>query len=160
MILRQWATSREMATPHNDHWHRLGMLHNSTYYYAVLKKYQSRRRVSLAHQDRTETPAWPRRYLQQPLGTCKLAKHKAGREKGQVTPLLGKCGENIGRKSGSESDTRGFQHHQLTIPSPLAVQLCSAEYRPYLGVGTTGPSQLNCLKDTEVQFPLRMCTGF
>lgn len=53
--------------------------------------------MNLAHQDRTETPAWPRRYLQQPLGTCKLAKHKAGRKKGgQEKPLLGKCRENIG----------------------------------------------------------------
>lgn len=88
-----------MATPHNDHWHRLGMLHkSSTYYYVVLKKYQSRRRVNLAHQDRTETPAWPRRYLQQPLGTCKLAKHKAGHKKGkgQEKNVIGK---NLGGKN-------------------------------------------------------------
>lgn len=45
--------------------------------------------MSLAHQDRTETPAWPRRYLQQPLGTCKLAKHKAGREKGAGNSVTG-----------------------------------------------------------------------
>ena len=95
-ILRQWVTSREMATPHNDHWHRLGTLHkSSTYYYVAVKKYHSRRRVNLAHQDRRETPAWPRRYLQQPLGTCKLAKHKAGHKKGrgQEKTLLGKFQE-------------------------------------------------------------------
>lgn len=128
-------TSREMATPHNDHRHRLGMLHDSTYYYAVLKKYQSRRRVSLAHQDRTETPAWPRRYLQQPLGTCKLAKHKAGRKKGgQEKPLLGKCRGNIGGNQAFNQILGASCIIDRQPHLPLAIKLLdSTEYRLNLG---------------------------
>lgn len=59
-ILRQWVTSREMATPHNDHWHRLGMLHkSSTYYYVALKKYQSRRRVNQLIRQKRDSPGLP-----------------------------------------------------------------------------------------------------
>lgn len=58
--------------------------------------------MNLAHQDRTETPAWPRRYLQQPLGTCKLAKHKAGHKKGkgQEKNVIGK---NLGGKNRKDN---------------------------------------------------------
>lgn len=126
------ATSREMATPHNDHRHRLGMLHDSTYYYAVLKKYQSRRRVNLAHQDRTETPAWPRRYLQQPLGTCKLAKHKAGRKKGgQEKTLLGKCRENIGGKTVVNQIPRALSVINLSPHLPWLLSSCTLHSTDY-----------------------------
>lgn len=121
VTLRQWATSTAMATPHNEHWHRRGRLHDSTYYCAAWKRYQSRRRVSLAHQDRTETPAWPRRQLQQPLGTCKLAKHRAGREKGAGRTVTGEVQGGHRRKTAVNQIPRALGVTALSSHLPQLV---------------------------------------